>query len=513
MTKIARTVSKKTLCATHPDYQGSRWEQYRSLHKGGSTLEDSRELERLFPRHTGESPQIYAERKKRMLYLNFAGFIVNQHASQLFTDPLKVEIEPDTRADFYQRFLEDASRRGGRQQPWPAMLMRQIIGMLVMQRAWTMLALPSSDSPFRNRDEQERAGALDAFARPLDPFSVTDWETTDDGQILWLKRHVIEVNREDFGDDNKPVHVVEVWSATERVVWRIPDDKWRRAGEDEPFEGQRLPNTYGRVPVVCMEIDHDLWLMDQLSSVARELLNKHSALAWAEYRALFPFLLYKLKDEQVTVDGEQAGGSMNNATNVIKRPIGPGYGQVLWEGESAEWVSPPSDSFSYCLDALKTRKEDMARVLYAVNLAADLSSGSQRRTAESKQLDIAVSRPFLTVLGRMAREHTRQVLDHVAALRGDRGVTFTIRGLDAVQPLDIGDLVDRAVNLETIEIPSPTFQAQWKGKLARAALGHELTDDVAQKITTELENAYAHASDPVIDAVPPHLRAGTEDEA
>ncbi len=490
------TATKRTLTSTHKTYQPTLWDCYTALYEGGSTLLQSDQLETLFPSHVEESPSVYAKRIERLVYANYAGLICSGHVVTLFGDPLQVEQKPES-GDFYKDFLEDASAAGGVRTQWADMLRKQLTAAMVSQGAWTRVCLPSVEGAPTSRAEQEDSGQLDAYATPYPAACVSNWHETDDGRLQWILLHTVEDGSDRFGGgDTPPVHVFEHWTDDAVTTWEIPDDVWQKAKDDQSFTGTERVNVFKRIPFVRMEFPPTLWLMDQLYTLARELLNKHSALAWAEYRALFPHLVVYVQNEQVDVDSGVKAGSAEKVGGILRSPKGPGYAWVLAVGEAVEWVAPPTEAFEFCMSAIEKRKVELARTVYALNVAADLSSGSQRRTAESKTLDIQSSKPFLQYLGREAREHTRRVLELVAHLRGEQ-VEFEVSGLEHVQPLDVKALIENAVGLAALELPSPTFKVEHGLKVARGVMGHEATDDMVKTIREELVEGYAH-----LDEVP-----------
>jgi hypothetical protein len=494
-------VTKRTLLQTHDDYRPDLWGKYRALYEGGATLMESPHLTELFPQHVGEHTKTYAARIGRAVYINYAAYIVNQHVVSLADDPVTVTQQPETRsADFYQAWLEDASAPGANRTPWPDMLQAQLISALTCRQAWTHVQLPDSGAgDFESRAEQDRAGSLHAFATPFSGDMITQWHATDDGRLRWILVHSVDDGRDEFASDKPTMLTWEHWTDDIITTWTIDEEKFKRLGDDEEVPGgQTRPNPYGRVPFVRLAVPTALWMMDQLFSVARELFNKRSALSWAEYRALFPQLVGFLKHEKVQVDGGLEGGSADRAHALFGSPRGPGYAWAMFEGEELRYVGPETDSFEFCAKDIEQLKTEMARVLYALHLAADLSSGSQRRTAESKAMDIEASSPFVAYLGRIGREHTRQVLELAAHLRGEQ-VEFSVGGLEHVQPLDLSTLVEQAVGVSALEIPSPTFKRLYGMRVAGAVMEGDIEPEDVKAIDKELEEAYAH--DDVMPAV------------
>ena len=63
-----------------------------------------------------------------------------------------------------------------------------------------------------------------------------------------------------------------------------------------------------------------------------------------------------------------------------------------------------------------------------------------------------------------------------------------------MQPLDLSQLVEQAVGVSAVEIPSATFKRLYANRVASAVLEDVEPDDV-KAIDEELAEAYAHDAD------------------
>lgn len=492
---LPESIELRRLRRTAADYDGQSLATYWALYCGGRALfGDPGIIERVFPRHDGEREATYQKRRDRAYYLNRVGHIVNDHSMELFTDPLDVEVS-GAAAAYYRGWMSDTSPVGGDEVPWVEILGQQVIHLMVSARAWTRLYRRDVSGMLSDLARPPTMGELDAvggravYARVVPPAQVVDWEYAGE-QLQWLVQSYVTTERRQWQDPQEPVHVWEVWTRDSYAEYACPL-KDAEGDERQKVNARKLgDNPYGRVPFVGASVPQGLWLVDQVARVVVESFNKRCALSWAQYKNLFAPRTYFLNETKAAVDG---GGQVGtDPTQISHSPKGPGYGECLKSGEDVRYVGQPTDAFDHVREQISELEVDISRVLHAIDLAANVTAGSSHRTAESRRLDHAVSRPFLTFLGARARQHTKQVLVTMADMRGDTGVSFAVSGLEEFDPDPTSAVIDQAVKVEGLEIPSKTFQARWKAKVARAALGSDADDQARATIDQELEEYYAH---------------------
>lgn len=480
------------------EYDGQSLVTYWALYCGGRALfGDPGILAQVFPSHDGEREATYAKRVARAYYLNRVGHIVNDHSMELFTDPLNVEVT-GAGAAYFREWLRDTSPAGGDEVPWTELLGQQVVHLMVSARAWTRLYRRDISGLLSGLDRAPTMGELDAvggrdiYARIVPPGQIVDWKY-DGEQLKWLSRHYTAAERGAWQDDEKVWHVWEVWTRDSYAEYACAPRELE-GDERTQIKARALgPNPYGRVPFVGCSVPEGLWLVDQVAKVAIESFNKRCALSWAQYKNLFAPRTYFLNDTKPAVEG---GGQVGTDPSQLGRqPVGPGYGEALKSGEDVKYVGQPTDAFDHVRAQIAELEVDISRVLHAIDLAANVTAGPAHRTAESRRLDHAVSRPFLTFLGARARQHTKQVLETMAEMRGDTGVTFAVSGLEEFDPDPTSAVIEQAVKVEGIEVPSKTFQMRWKAKIARAALGSDADERAREEIDRELEEFYAHQYD------------------
>jgi hypothetical protein len=114
------------------------------------------------------------------------------------------------------------------------------------------------------------------------------------------------------------------------------------------------------------------------------------------------------------------------------------------------------------------------------------------RSGESKAEDRSATEIVLGYLGALAREFGIKIYRCVSEARGE-DVTWVAHGLDSFDIEDRADLIDEAVQLETIEIPSLTWKKEHKKQLAfattrgaspetKAVIGKEIDDGMEEAV-------------------------------
>lgn len=508
MTPVYKQLAKPR----HPDYDADYWRKIRSLYAGMSQIRkdmaDKEFREVLFPKHMGEEDWVYAERCKRMLYDPYMGYLIDTIVAQLANDPLRmsedtdedapaarkpdgtpgkaakapVKLEGKTNGDpFYDAFFQNCAPRKAEKKSFNQLIREQIRTALLCQRAWTLVEMPPALTEPANRQREQEEVSDGTYACPVDPECVYDWETGEDGELIWALVCMVTQRRPDILADRRlrreeyTVYTVDGW---EKYVYEYDPDKNPPKDEQPPDSSESGTHSFGRVPLLPFCLPEGLWAGAKIESLAAEHLNKLCALSWSQYRSLFQFLGIKLgaPDPLNPVTEDQ-----NRAVN---QPIGPGRVFVMGEKDEAAYVGPDSAPFTVALEFLNHLRDEMHRVLSMMAMSVDNSGAALKRSADSKQVDQQQSATVLKDLGRRCREHGELIYETVSDGRADKKA-WVGQGMDQFDEVSMDSMVNEAAMLETVPIPSPTFKALYKFELARRALPGA-TDDQLETIMDEL---------------------------
>lgn len=477
----------------HPEYDAEYWTLCRALYEGGRKLLNDNDLMRAcFPQHMHEAQNVYEERKKRAFYIPYAAQIIDYIIAGLMGSPVECMSEDGGNTDdYYEELFKDVSPHGGRRQTFNALLREQMLMALLCRRAWTQIDFPIApgDDLVTSAAQQEAIGATDAYAIQIDPTSVYDWEEDDSGELLWCMVCKDTAKRRSILDSRDSItRTYTIYTRTSWSRYEITFDRKRPPNAKTPVTlAQEGVHSFGRVPLLRLELPPGLWAMNKLECLAREHFNKRCALAWAEYKTLFQQLYeFESPPDPLTM-GPAIAQDDNRAVNQVR---GIGYIQTRYAGDRAEYVGPDSTPFKTALESIKDLRDEMHRVTHQMALTFDNSAAALQRSGESKAQDRASNTVVLKGLGQLLREYALEIIESISVGRGD-SYEWTCSGLNHFEEASLTDLITEAEALENIEIPSPTFQRRHKYMLAKMKLGDEASDEDLKAIEEELETAFA----------------------
>lgn len=478
----------------HPQYLEKFWKRARAFYCGGvRLLENPSVMAQVFPQHINEEPAVYEMRQKLAHYTNHSGAIVNHLLGKLTADPVKVVT--DDAEDFYAEFLADTSPPAGPEVPLEELLSRTILEAAQTKCAYALVEMPNNlDTEYRTLAEQEGAGALHAWATPVKAESVVDWECDKSGEYKWaLLCFESKVRPTVFEARNTITQEYWLYTANEWIRW----DVTRRDDEEISPEtwispSASGPHSFGKVPLVKLELPDGLWIMSKLESLAREYFNKRNALSWAEFKALLPMLYEFLDPGEVaglvggaTTDQDRAINQQRSPAHVQQRQAAPGG------GDRVEWVAPPDAPFAHALSSCTDIRDEMHRVVHQMALAADTKGAMLRRSEGSKRQDTIALDIVLSAYGKILRKFTRDLLTMVQLGRGEEPSAWTVTGGKKFDMVTADAIIEEESILDTVEMPSPTARAERKKQLVRVLFGDTLTEEQYEEIDEEIDSYYS----------------------
>jgi hypothetical protein len=164
--------------------------------------------------------------------------------------------------------------------------------------------------------------------------------------------------------------------------------------------------------------------------------------------------------------------------------VGESYYIQLAPEDKFGWTEPEGKVYQIAADNLVALKDEIYRVCYLMNQAADVSSG-KGLSAVSKQLDFSITQEVLRAYGAAVKDTLGQVLRSIAMARQD-AVTVDVAGLDE---FDIGDFstdLDDAKKLLALGIGSETLKKQVFKRLALKYLS-DARQEIKNQVADEIE--------------------------
>lgn len=488
----------------HPSYDAKRWKICRALYAGGrELLGDAEVMKEIFPKHAAELDEVYKERKERAYFLPYPGEIIDAIVASLAATPITMSAEPKLptlEEKFYSEFAENVAKEGGQRQTLNQLLRDQILVALQCRTAWTLVDLPkgapapaesteaapeapAAETEYPNLAEQIKAGQLRAYACPIAPENVCDWEEDDSGELEWVLIRAQEQKRTGLTDSRE--NITERWTYYDRQSWAryvitYKVDAPPGSGAEVKLEDTGSHTFSGRVPVLRLKLPPGLAAMQKIESIAIAHFNKRNALTWAELKSLFP----------VPVAYLGTGDPMNPITeneNRATQPHAVGYMRVLAEKDRLEYFGPDPAPFEFAGQDLNNLRDEMHRVLHHMALAVDNSGAALGRSADSKAIDQAVAAVVLGALGGYVRDHALEIYRMVVLGRGDEEKTWTAHGMDDFDDTTTAALLEQALNLEAVQIPSSTFQVEYRFGIAKRLLGPKTSRETLQAVRDELD--------------------------
>lgn len=498
----------KQLTTSHPEYDPAYWRRCEALYAGGrKLLGDDAVMKEVFPKHNAEEDHVYNERRKRAFYIPYAGQIIDFIVANLSCDPITIEVEeegaeagqgkaPD---GFWGEFVEDVSPPNGCTQSLAQLVVEQVRTALKKRRAWTLVDLPRAptDAPApTSQADQEKAGLLQAYACVLDPECVRDWEFDESGELLWVLLWNKSQRRVGIDGDRKTV--TEVFTYYDRTHWErytyvYPVDKPPK-DDETPGKGEDGPLTFGRVPVLPLELPEGLWAMGKLEPIAVEHLNKRCALSWAELKSLFPIFTVNL------APSDSMNPSQDDPNRAKNQRMGQGRAFVLGKDDDVRYVGPDAAAYDVALKDLGELRDEMHRVLHAMAQSQTNSAAAMQRSAESKQVDQATLVVVLGALGMLVREHALGIIKLAELGRGDKPADWCARGAENFDEMTVSGAIEEAQGVDVVSVPSATFQAEYKFRFARRLLGEDADEELLEQIRKELQ---ANITNESFQAIPP----------
>lgn len=470
-----------------PDYDPDYWARCNALYAGGrKLLEDNAVLAKVLPRHNAELQSVYEERCAAAEYIPYSGEIIDRLVAGQFAEPLVMQCEPQA-DDFYEQFHRDCSPPGGWAVSFHDLMRAQLLTALICKRAWTLIEIPQIDAEPQPQSlaEQEQMGGLNVYACAVDPVSVRDWEMDDDGQLAFALLAFAHSRRTGLtGSRNIIEEEFVYYTATDFARYVISYDRDKPPKGTDPVKRVASgPHSFRGVPVIPLELPDGLWAMGKLENLARAHLRKRSGLSWAEDKSLMP-------TPTAFVDREELGNKVtSDPKRATKQSRGPNNIVTLGAKDRFEYIGPSPEPFKAMLEDLRDLRDEMHRVTHVMAMSVDNSGAALQRSAASKQVDHDETSAVLEALDDLVAKHAVAVHEFVQTGRGDSPCKWQMEPRSFDRNL-MSSLNETALAVDTVSVPSATFQRIFKSTYAVSALaeiGHEVTEDEQKMIEEELE--------------------------
>lgn len=476
----------------HPEYRPDYWAKCRALYSGDMfEPEHDQVLSSILLRRNAEDPDDYKKRKAQSFYKNYPGSIIDKIIAALFSEQPSMQPVDGEEADpWYTDWLKDVSRPGGQKMSFNELLKVQMRTALQLRRAWTLIDLPRLPEGVRpnNLGDQEQLGGLRAYAAPVEPESVWDWQTNDDGELEWVLLAFQRQRRNGLDDARGEVEEEFVYytrTAFERYIICYPKDKPPGPDDTVPLVDSG-PHSFGRVPMCMLELPPGLHAMGKLESLARAHMVLSNSLHYSTINSLFPTpVAYQGADQE----GNPATSDPDRATRQKRSPY---HTVVLGAGDRFEFVGPSAEPFAQAAAQEREARDEMYRVVHSMADSVDNTAAALQRSGDSKRADKESEAKVCKALGEKLNEYGCDIIGCVGVGRGDKGrdgkpIEWVMKGMEEFDSEDSKSLLEKEQAIVLLDIKSPTYHIEHQFNWIKRDLGENATPEMMAKIRKELE--------------------------
>lgn len=420
----------------------------------------------------GEPDTKYVSRWERAYYIPYIAAIIDYYVNWLFSKQPqvrpKVDADPDAEApeppDWFDGFCRDATGSGKSLFDLAKDVFKDV---LIVRRAGWLIGQPDA--------------VMGGDSVTLTPYAATeiiDWQEDAAGKLEWIRLSKCDTRR-DFPALRRK-HRIETyldrdsWAAWEIVESPNPGDtatpRLLAAGKHD----------LGEVPFEWMVVPEGLWIANKLAAWQIDLFNQMSMLSYGQLVSCFlqPFI----KSQEGSAD----------ATNRIM-----GEGIVLQlragskedQGEDFGWKSPDVAPLDFNAKRITEMRDEGYRIVHQMSLAVDSKAiGAIARSGVSKIEDRKATEILLCGYGGYVRDFLLRTLDKVSRILGD-GTEWVIDGYDNFEVSSLDEELQTAALVATLDIPSPTFNAEIKKQIATGRILGHVDEALKAKICREIDEA------------------------
>lgn len=437
----------KKIAARHDEWK--RWADCLDiidlLYCGGESLRT--QAAKVLVKRPKELQDVYQARCQMFNYQNVLGPSLGWYEAALFAEQPTLDIRVGDKPledEPYADFVNNCDRRGTVLYDF---LRRVFLDAVLFRRAFVLVDAPAASADVRTLADQRAAGALAPYLVRYDPRQVINWAYDDFGNLLWLVIETDHVERTFAGQDAS----YRLWRYYNRAEYRtfraeIKDGKPEDTAR-EIARGAHTQTAAGVVPFAVMELPDSLWFGNRAYLPALAHLNKTNALDWGLFTGCLPIPYVK--------------GRLDSGTGTPKVVSETAYLELEENGE-AGYIEPSGAAWQAMTDNIASLREELYRQLHLQSQGRSTEATPAAQSGFSKEMDMAPARDILGKFGDTIRETLTRILGMVSQARGERDMTFSVRGYQFAD-VDAQSGIDIVKNLEASGCPSPTLvKAAWK---------------------------------------------------
>lgn len=497
---------------THAEYDAALFAELEDLYEGGYQILSR--ASKYLPQLAGEPTPQYRDRCRAASFMPYMGQIVDQLTAWLFADGLTVQAASDAEdsttpgevpdPDFYSLFASDADLSG----IGFSDVVRAIVPEALIKRRTLIGAdFPAVDDATRagitTEADENDTGATRAYLYEVPLESAINWDRNADGTFRWLV--INRVSQPQAGPLDSNETIVEEWK-----VWTMTADGtahwdlYRLAYTEKTKPKPTTPvplvdggdTTFGAIPILEMELPKGLWVGNKIGPMVREHFQRRATLVAAENKSLFEVPVIQLGSEIGEAQGALPSATQQNP-NRGQDPVGQFQARgfmPIGAGDKFEFVGPSGKAYEIVDKQLEGLKDEIFRVVHL--MAASVSnnkSAALGRSGLAKQQDKHDTAIVLSAIASYVRRFAVRIYTLVSEARGE-DVAWRTHGMDDFGEVDRQQLLAEAVQVDMVSIPSQTFKAGYKTRLAMQ-LDPDMSPETQAIVRDEIVEGVAHETD------------------
>jgi hypothetical protein len=467
-------------------YDDSLLQELHDLFEGGYTIAKraSKYIEKLCNEHIKR----YRERCRTAAYQPYFGQIVETFASELFAQPVSVIAAanadtPNVPGELPdKKFYTDFETNVNLQDMPFTELMKEIVTYAMVQRtAYVCVDAPKgTDMQPTSRADEDARGLRRLYAYRVPCQEVIDWEDDDTGGYEFLVRKEVTQKRHGpEGNRNLRTESFTVWTMVGdlarydryAVTWDTTKPALAPKDEDTvPYVGGGM-TAFGRIPILRFILPNGLWVGNKIGPQAKEHWNRRSALIGAEARSLLA-IPYIARGSEIGAPGSALPAETQQNPNRGADPVGAFNAEGFVEvgaDDTVAFAEPAGSCYELVDKELKDAKDEMFRVNHQMAASVSPTPGALGRSGLSKQKDGEATAKVLRALAAKLKPFAQCVYETVGKARGDETI-WTVTGLDHYDVNDREQVLEEAISIDQVSIPSETFKKTHKKQVARKLL-------------------------------------------
>lgn len=474
------------------------------FYRGGYVL--AKKATKYVPRLFGENAKRHAERIKSGAYLNYFAQITDYFASALFTQELAVREASDAAdptsmggevddEDVYTQFAKNADGNG---HTLNETMEAMVITALKQRSAWVHVEMPAS-VPVLSKADEEALGLGVPYLFEVPHEQIIDWDYDDDGELVYAVCHQKKKLKGPPGSRRGNIReTFEVWRR-DMLEGGKPSVSWARyAIEYEPNKKpvattpcgleEEGETSFSRIPLLEMCVPDGLWMGNTLCPLAREHYQRRTTLNSAENRSMVAIPVVKLGSEIGTTNNPvgEAQQDEHRGQDPVATFMARGF-EVIGKDDSMEFVEPTGSAYAHVAQRIDSLKDEMFRIAHQMAASVPMhKAGAMQRSGESKKEDRRAEALVLAEIGRIVRNFAIRIYETISEARGE-DVEWVPHGLDTYEMEDREQILEESIQLQAVDIPSPTFRKEHAKRVARKLVPNMPPATIA-KIDIEIED-------------------------